>query len=1712
MGANRSAQGGLRRRRALRLTLPIIALALLCSSTSAGAATPFHPRTPALDLEGLDHACGVAVDSKGDLYASSAGESKVLVFSPADHETPIGELSNSNEPCGLAVTSKGTLYVSEQATGEVVRYLPVKYPFEGAPSYGPREVIDASGQAKGIAVDPFDDRLYVAEGERIDVYGPDGSFGANDETQSLAVVNTSGGEFTLSFEGETTAGIPFGAAANVVQKALEDLPTIGPGNVEVESDYFITFTGALGDRDVELLQGDESKLTGSSSKKIFIGERIKGFDGHIGEGDLSDAIGVAPYTYDATSVSFTYHLAVADAAGDQLKLFSAKSFKKQKLRQTLDGPSEGEEFGFGASGANLAADPGTCPPAGGKACTAGHLFLYDQANEVIDELEATGQLASQTSFSAADGEPTAFAVDRSGTASNGALYASTGAGAEARVLAYGAISAPSRSGPIEEQSLTLKSACSVAIDDYGNRYVAVGPEVKVYGPTGTKELTKFSTGTKSCRIAIDSAGNVYAVLKEKAVYFKPASYPPKEGTTYGAAVEVAKQSEFSGGEIFALAVNPANDHLFVIDFKQVSEYDSAANGSKLLNKDITAGLGISPMFAIAVYGATGNLYISTASGNGRVYVVDPTGKEIITQITGVGSPDGSLGNNGGALAVDQSNGHVIAFEAHHEAVEEYEASGAFVATYGSFESLVTFNYGVAVDNGSESPNAGSAYLAYDDPKGVYDLSAFGPLAYEPPPPKHQLSLEKTGGGKVTSAPAGIDCGSTCTAEYDEGTEVVLAATPAEGSTFVGWSGCEAQFEGKCEVSMQEAAKVKAEFTGGSVKTLKVLLEGSGEGTVTSEPAGIECEPTCEAELPANETLTLTASPDPGSEVEAWEGCAEVPSPNVCKVTMDEDREVKLTLGPEHPLLSVIKEGSGEGEVTSTPTGIDCGEDCTEQYDLNDEVTLKAIPAEGSEFQGWSGCDSEPGGDCLLTMEGPRTLKATFTELPQAIAKAPVPLTYTEATLRGEVLTAGLDTEYHFEYLTEAQYIEDGESFANAIATPTQTLSAAKGLLAVQAKVSGLSEGTAYRFLLVVVSEATEASGPVSDEGAFTTLKEAPLEECPNAALRTGAAASLPDCRAYELVSPAHDGGYIVGWIASGSPGFPIALAASGGESVIFETFGGPLPGIGGNGVQNGYRAQRGAEGWSTASYGPTYDQTDFPGAGSVSVDHGYSLWTAQGETGTLDPEEGTNNARYLALPAAVPNPACGPEAPGRFELIGCGSLGSDPEAIGRWISPEASHVIFTSDEQLEPEAPASGTAVYDRAAGSEDAQVVSLLPGNKTPGGSATYEGVSADGSAVAFGLGGALYVRLEGAQTLEVGLGATFAGLSRDGSALFCLQGGALYRYDTATEEATQIAPSGTFVNVPAGGTSAYFTSNEDLAAGAEAGEDNLYRWEAAGETTSFVAILAPADLSGTVNLGQWVKGLSPEGGGVGGGPAIDPSRATPDGKAIVFQSHASLTGYEAQGNAEIFRYDASSEELACISCGPEGTTASSDAQLQDESPGSPVITRMAPIANLSEDGNTAFFTSDEPLLPADQNGVADVYEWREGQLSLISTGHSAYPSFLYAVSASGDDAFFSTREALAPGDDEDGGSLSIYDARVEGGFPAPEGAEECEGGEACRGAGSPPPNLPTPPTTSLPPEPTTSKAKARKCPKGKHRVKRKGKVSCVKRHKRHAKAKHRR
>jgi len=664
-----------------------------------------------------------------------------------------------------------------------------------------------------------------------------------------------------------------------------------------------------------------------------------------------------------------------------------------------------------------------------------------------------------------------------------------------------------------------------------------------------------------------------------------------------------------------------------------------------------------------------------------------------------------------------------------------------------------------------------------------------------------------------------------------------------------------------------------------------------------------------------------------------------------------------------------------------------------------------------------------------------------------------------------------------------------------------------------------------------------AAVPASPDQTLITLERRPPKPCANVEYRTGLSANLPDCRAYELVTPAETNGLSPLAALSDSPGagFNNWLAtprgAGAGESLSYFTTG-TLPGFEGNGLFDGYRAKRGAgehpkAGWTSDLVGPSYQESapglSLPAQRGVAADQLYSFWLNRPEQ---DLEGALPEGVYLRMPDGTASPECMLEPQNQldFELVGCGSLGTDSKATSQFISAGGTHVIFSSKAHLEPATPLAADnteAIYDRTAGASTATVVSLKPGGAPFGATenAVYVAATEDGSAVVFKVGTKLYLSREG-QTTEIAAGTnTFAGVSEDGTHVFYTDvangstPGELYAFDAETQVSTKVAKASIFVNVSPAGSHAFFTSKEVLDEAEEGtlGVDNLYAWDAETEAIRFIAVLVPQDFvsfagRAEMNLGRWTTAINP---GTHIGRADSPTRATPGGEVFLFQSHARLTAYENEGIGEIYRYDPAAEpgeRLLCVSCDPSGAAPSADALLEDVNFGSGGRTTTL-IANLTDDGQETFFQSSDRLLPEDANSVKDVYEWQAkgtgsckrdgGCLALISSGQGESDSFLYGMSADGHDAFFRTREKLVGADVS--GSPSIYDARIEGGIPDLPAEAPCQG-DACQGSGSTPPTLPAPASTgsgdgNAEPEPPPP------CAKGKHRVK----GRCVAKHHKH-------
>jgi hypothetical protein len=257
-----------------------------------------------------------------------------------------------------------------------------------------------------------------------------------------------------------------------------------------------------------------------------------------------------------------------------------------------------------------------------------------------------------------------------------------------------------------------------------------------------------------------------------------------------------------------------------------------------------------------------------------------------------------------------------------------------------------------------------------------------------------LTVEKlgAGAGTVTSSPAGISCGATCSAPFTEGSSVALSALPGPNSTEVSWTGCtEVTIANECKVTMSAAKTVSATFNL-QQRQLSVERKGAGSGTVESSPAGINCGATCSANFTKGEAVVLSATPDASSLAPSWSGCDSV-SEGKCTVAMNVAKAVTATFALTSHQLSVTKSGAGvaSSSITSSPAGIECGSSCSAVYLHGTLVTLTATPGPHVKAPVWTGCGSILEGKCKVTINEAKAVSATF-ELEAGYAFYPVSIT------------------------------------------------------------------------------------------------------------------------------------------------------------------------------------------------------------------------------------------------------------------------------------------------------------------------------------------------------------------------------------------------------------------------------------------------------------------------------------------------------------------------------------------------------------------------------------------------------------------------------------------------------------------------------------------------------------------------------------------------
>lgn len=681
----------------------------------------------------------------------------------------------------------------------------------------------------------------------------------------------------------------------------------------------------------------------------------------------------------------------------------------------------------------------------------------------------------------------------------------------------------------------------------------------------------------------------------------------------------------------------------------------------------------------------------------------------------------------------------------------------------------------------------------------------------------------------------------------------------------------------------------------------------------------------------------------------------------------------------------------------------------------------------------------------------------------------------ESTLTGAIETGNASTEYHFEWGTTGAY---------GNRTPTETLAPAEGVSHVRALLTGLAAGVTYHYRLVATNPKGTAEGA---DSTFATLGPTGPETCPNAAIREAQhSTELPECRAFEMVSPVDKNGNEV-------TGFFTVQGAPGGDRVAYGSTG-AFPMSEASLPESSYLSVRGDEGWATRALTPP-QKNDAEIIGGVSRDFSEDLGrglTFSRVALTPDAVDGASNV-YLQdnLTGALTYVASSPGA----ALFNRGSnTGGSPIKGG---SSTYDHVVLVAEQALVPGAPEGTDSVYDVTRNGPS--LVSILPDGSPAAGAgvgveqpiqSSDHPVSADGRRIFFESARRLYERIDGTETVELSSSeisgaqgdsdARFGAASADGKVAFftararlTLAGepdpptgfppARLYRYSGGhlEELAKSSTGIGSFVEVlgvSESGDTAYFVVT-DRPEGDPAPGSRVYRWhlgEGVSEAFSFEALgpfdEAPRDWTtspdGRFAAFEALSFLTPN---ALPGPTCEPDDAS---------GHQKLPAHCFQ----VYVYDATTGKVSCASCSPFGEAPIGASTIGSLFGGgsAPLMFSRHAARGIANDG-TLYFDSPSRLTADDGDGKRDVYEWQNGKITLLTPNTPTDVAYADA-SADGSTVFVLTASRLV-GQDQDS-SMDVYAIRRDGGIPAQNLAPApapCEG-DACQGASA------TTPATSRP------------------------------------------
>lgn len=540
-------------------------------------------------------------------------------------------------------------------------------------------------------------------------------------------------------------------------------------------------------------------------------------------------------------------------------------------------------------------------------------------------------------------------------------------------------------------------------------------------------------------------------------------------------------------------------------------------------------------------------------------------------------------------------------------------------------------------------------------------------------------------------------------------------------------------------------------------------------------------------------------------------------------------------------------------------------------------------------------------------------------------------------------------------------------------------------------------------------------------------------------LMAHAANGVPPTRTYELVAPEHQGAPTGVGPTTGPPN-PGVWVNPKGDKIAY---GSGDPFIGPSGLAPTFLSSRGTTAWSGVSMFPHMPQDSiFKAVNTVAISSDYQrviLSTVQ----PLSPEDtvagvGGNVNTYLW-----------DRASSTMTWISRSDEAGDSFYVAR--SPDARHILFTSTNSVTSDASGGAPKLYEwdngivrlvsvKPDGSLDVAGATAGSREELSGAGLALNAVSADGHSIFFSSPPPtastpsdptrVYVRSGATETREVSVsqcdrldcnspsGVNYITSTPDGASVFFStqqqllntdtdETVDLYRYTLKTQALVRTSAGvGTLADTPTA-TAVLGVSEDGERVYYESANNALMLWDH-GSNNELATFIDAGTSAGTQNCLQGDQSGTPN--------------MTPDGKVLVFETGLLISPTFGAAGPGLYRYDAA-DNLMLLLAG-SGTLPS--AALAAYAPDCTSNT------GVSENGDTVAFSTDAALVPTDVNAALDTYEWRNGQLNLVSSGKGDQPAMILGISQDARDVFFTTTAQLTPEDRD--GVQDIYDARVNG------------------------------------------------------------------------------